>query len=35
MNIIIITELSQSKTILENSLKIKPQLAALDSENLS
>ena len=28
-------DLTHSKTILENSLKIKPQPAALDFENLS
>ena len=33
--IIIITELTQSKTIRKNSLKIMPQPAALDVENLS
>ena len=32
--IIIIIGLTHSKTILENSLKIKPQPAALDFENL-
>ena len=30
-----ITELTHSTTILENSLKFKPQPAALDFENLS
>ena len=33
--VIIITELTHSKTILENSLKIKPQPTPLDFENLS
>ena len=33
--IIIIIELTRSKTKLENSLRIKPQPATLDFENLS
>ena len=35
VNIIIIIELTHSKTLLENSLKIKSQPATLDFENLS
>ena len=33
--IIIITELTHSKTILENTVEIEPQPAALDFKNLS
>ena len=33
--IIIITELTHSKTILENTAEIKPQLIAIDFKNLS
>ena len=34
-DIIIIIELTHSKTFLENSLKIKSQIATLDFKNLS
>ena len=33
--VVVVVELTHSITILENSLKIKPQPAALDFENLS
>ena len=35
VTIIIITELTHSKTILENTMEIEPQPVALDFKNLS